>query len=455
MRKVLLKSVLLLFGLVGGSGIIISAQSNTHIATFSVNGETSSNVYAEGATITFPDNPSDINGKTFVGWVTTPIVGSTDSKPSFVSSATMGEADVTYYAVFATAEEGTAIVTDTLTTSTFGGPYPYTSWFGKRATNGSDAVYIGNSSTYGSSSIQLRGSDDSGIVTTTSGGKVKKITVSWNTNTTSGRTLDVYGKTTAYSDISNLYSTLSIYKGTKLGSIVYGTSTELEITGDYTFVGLRSNNGTMYLAEIDVDWEIEVTTYSAYCTNIPANVTIQPAYAKTTYVTPYAMDFSDITGLKAYVATAASSGTVTLSEVGSVPAETPLMLIGTAGSEYSVPVIVSAEAPASNMFKAGDGTTTFDSESTTSYDYILYSDGLFYRIQTGTSVTIGKAYLHCMSDPTAGTQAPGLRIVVEENNATNLQSIEDDVEVVRFIRNGQLLIKRDGIAYDALGRVVK
>ena len=76
--------------------------------------------------------------------------------------------------------------------------------------------------------------------------------MTWNSNTSSGRTLDVYGKNTAYSAATDLYN--SSTQGTKLGSIVCGTSTELTISGDYTFVGLRSNSGAMYLEEIEITW---------------------------------------------------------------------------------------------------------------------------------------------------------------------------------------------------------
>ena len=43
----------------------------------------------------------------------------------------------------------------------------------------------------------------------------------------------------------------------------------------------------------------------------------------------------------------------------------------------------------------------------------------------------------------------------EENNATNTEDIQAVNEAVKFIENGQLLIKRDGIVYDAFGRVIR
>lgn len=130
----------------------------------------------------------------------------------------------------------------------------------------SDAVYAG-ACAGGYSSIQFNSSRASGIVSTTSGGKVKSITVEWNTQTASGRTLDIYGKNTAYTAVGNLYGTTN--QGTKLGSIVYGTSTALTITGDYEFIGVRPNSGAMYLTSITIEWETGSTTTLAPPTITP------------------------------------------------------------------------------------------------------------------------------------------------------------------------------------------
>ena len=136
-----------------------------------------------------------------------------------------------------------------------------------------------------------------------------------------------------------------------------------------------------------------------YITLTKANeaVSITPAKATTTYVTTKALDFSSVAGLKAYAATAASASSVTLTEVGAVPAGTPLVLIGTASTEYTVPVAASASAPAANLLVAGDGTTTIG--GTGKYDYVL-SSGVFHRANEGT-VAVGKAYLHLDSAPAA------------------------------------------------------
>ena len=126
----------------------------------------------------------------------------------------------------------------------------YQSWEGK--TSNSGAVYAGQSAG-GNESIQLRSSNsNSGIITTASGGTVSSISVVWNSNTMEGRTLNIYGKSSAYSSPTELYN--SSNQGTLLGTIVCGTSTEIEISGNYEYIGMRSASGAMYLEEIDIVW---------------------------------------------------------------------------------------------------------------------------------------------------------------------------------------------------------
>lgn len=174
----------------------------------------------------------------------------------------------------------------------------YTSWSDKRSN--STAVYAGQSIS-NADNIQLRSDKDknnnySGVVTTTSGGKVKKIIVEWGA-TANGRTLNIYGKNDAYSNPNDLYDNTK--SGTKLGTIVKGTSTELEITGDYTYVGLRSNSGAMYITSITIIWEVPDTLkisaagYATFTSNknyiIPAGVeggivTVEGTTANVNYV---------------------------------------------------------------------------------------------------------------------------------------------------------------------------
>lgn len=166
--------------------------------------------------------------------------------------AAVNEVDATMSLAYKYVKKTVTGVTDTLTLATTGvSGGSYVDWSGKTAT--SSAVYKGQSAG-GNSSIQLRTTDsNSGVVTTTSGGKVKSITVTWNSNTANGRTLNVYGKNTAYTAATELYNDSTA--GTKLGTIVKGTSTVLEITGDYEYIGFRSNGSAMYLSKVEIVWE--------------------------------------------------------------------------------------------------------------------------------------------------------------------------------------------------------
>lgn len=128
----------------------------------------------------------------------------------------------------------------------------YTAWTGIGGGT-SDAVYAGKTAG-GNNAIQLRSKNsDCGIVTTTSAGLVKSVTIAWNENTAAGRTVQIYGKNTAYSSAADLYGD---NQGDLLGEISIGENTLMvTVDGDYAYWGIRSKNGALYLDAIDVEWE--------------------------------------------------------------------------------------------------------------------------------------------------------------------------------------------------------
>ncbi len=138
---------------------------------------------------------------------------------------------------------------------------------------------------------------------------------------------------------------------------------------------------------------------------------ITPGKKYTTYVTSDKADFTGLE-LKAYKATSANASGVVFDEVGAVPANTPLLLKGTPGTLYSVPVAASADDIDVNLLVAGDGSTTIGGES--NYDYIL-SDGKFYRASSGT-VAVGKAYLHLTKEPALAQE---LSIIFSDDEETD------------------------------------
>ncbi len=250
------------------SNVAISAtfvEKQKYSINFYVEGTlaSSQNVY-EGST---PNVPSDLTpcdgGYTFVGWWTNTLDADNTTAHTWITDFTVSQAQ-DYYAVFSYSEGGGASsVTDVLTRATTGiTGTSYSGWSGKTLASG--VVYAGQSAG-GNESIQLRSDkSNSGIITTASGGKVTKVTVEWNSNTTSDRTLNVYGKNTAYSAATDLYGDNA---GTLLGTIVYGTSTELTVTGDYAYIGLRSASGAMYLTSVSVTWSAAGASTTYYTTS--------------------------------------------------------------------------------------------------------------------------------------------------------------------------------------------
>ena len=428
----------------------------THTASFSVNGvidPADNDDVAEGSAITFPSDPSNISGKKFVGWYTAEYRNASVA-PTFVNTAStnMGNSDITYYAVFASGS--VTKYTDDLTTSTFGSPSGYTDWSGKSATEGSAAVYAGNSTTYSSSNIQIRATSPSGIISTTSGGKAKKVTVNWNSNTSDGRTLDIYGKSTAYSASSELYGATP---GTKIGSIVYGTSTELNISGDYTYIGMRSNDGAMYLSKISIDWEDG--SYSDYNTTVTVNPSdpVDDGAGHLTLTTTANMDgwrafynasqdYSVDANTKIYVAKA-KSATEDVVELTAVVAtkipkgEAVVLKTTDAGHSMTLTETTGAATLGANVLAVTDGTNNVDGYRM-GYGKIGASDAVgFFKYTTTTAPAAGIVYID-KSNVNVSAGAHGLAIDFGETTAIKTVNAEQlNVAPRKMMKDGRIVIK--------------
>ena len=152
-------------------------------------------------------------------------------------------------------------VTDVLTSVGLGatatGGNSYADFTGKTFT--SNAIYAANISAGNTEAIQLRSKNsNSGIVSTTSGGKLKKVVLTWGSNATAGRTVQIYGSNTAYAAPTDLYGD---NKGTLLAELNSNDATEnvstLEVTDDYEYVGIRSKADALYLTSVEIEWEGE------------------------------------------------------------------------------------------------------------------------------------------------------------------------------------------------------
>ena len=130
------------------------------------------------------------------------------------------------------------------------------------------AVYAGRFMD-GSGAIQINGKTSgsaagSGVFMTNSVGNVSKVSVEWNSTNSSGRTLNIYGKNEPYvayaseneADCKTYVGAGNTAKGTLLGTIVYGTSTELTIDGDYKYIFVQvATSNAAYLNSITFEWE--------------------------------------------------------------------------------------------------------------------------------------------------------------------------------------------------------
>lgn len=132
----------------------------------------------------------------------------------------------------------------------------YVDWSGVEGISG--AVYAGNSAA-GNNAVQLRTKNkNEGIVTTASSGMVNRLVVEWNSNTTAGRKLNIYGSNTAYTSAADLYD--SEKQGTLIGTTEYDAAklvATIYVQGNYQYIGIRSDDGALYLNKVSVGWLVK------------------------------------------------------------------------------------------------------------------------------------------------------------------------------------------------------
>ena len=154
----------------------------------------------------------------------------------------------------------------------------------------SDATYKGQSAKDSSGNIQLRSNNsNSGIVSTSSGGTIKSVTIEVGTGS---NTVQVYGKNTAYSGATDLYSNNSSTQGALVGSL---TSTgTINFTTPYSYVGIRSSSGAIYLSSIAITYGEDQSA-----TNVANFIMYKDEQNQCVYGLPSAIDkLNDITDNK-------------------------------------------------------------------------------------------------------------------------------------------------------------
>ena len=204
---------------------------------------------------------------------------------------------------------------------------------------------------------------------------------------------------------------------TKTGTnILQETGTAGEV-GDNKFVAGDALNGlqTIYVCRTSSN------AWNAYVDYIEVTrpVSINPAKEYTTLTSAYALDFTSVSSdLKAYIATEVSGGSVQMTQVNKVPANTGLVLKATTpGSAVNVPVFdgTGAEDVSANKMAGSATETTAVAEGA---GYIL-KEGVFQPALAGT-LPAGKAYLKI------DVAAPILNLGFDD--ATSIESIAKSQE---------------------------
>ena len=213
---------------------------------------------------------------------------------------------------------------------------------------------------------------------------------------------------------------MNLFKGTIEGTTIF--TTEGSNTNYYLSNG-ESGVGFYKVTKADGVTLAANRSYLSIPTDIPTvgstggTETIKVSAAgQVPYCNSQSLDFSslDAQGVKAYTATGYdySSGTIWLTRVKQVPAETGILIMAPQG-EYQVPT-ASVASVYGNMFRGTlSSKTIFTHENIDGQDYINYylSNGVagvgFYRVTKEDGVTIGanRCYLPILNKETAGTRS--------------------------------------------------
>lgn len=358
--------------------IEITVSNPSHTVTFSVNGITSDESVEEGEAITFPVEPAAMAAKSFVGWVNTPIVGKTDETPAFVTSATMGDTDVTYYAVFASSSETT----------------------GWRKLSASEISEAGTYALLTTDGHAFNGTISSGHgqVTTNAFEFVNNVATSAPTGTceitlqlvTGGFKMYNEGKGYLYASAASSgklawHESESSYWSYASPNWKYNSnSAYLRSYNNSSIRTYGANNGEVLVFA----QKTNVASYSAYCTtvsSVPVSLNVS-GYA--TFSCINALDFSDDSEFSAWQITGVNGTAITFSQItGTVAANTGVLLKGTASATVNIPVAASGATLATN--KLVGITTATDVAADTYYGL---SDNKFVKVNAGT-VPAGKALL--------------------------------------------------------------
>ena len=150
------------------------------------------------------------------------------------------------------------------------------------------------------------------------------------------------------------------------------------------------------------------------------------AAGKTTYCSSNALDFTNVEGVKAYLALgfSPSTGVVFLTRVNKIPAGVGFMIFGKEG-QYEVP-FCETDITYANLMVGTKSETTVASTADGKTNYVLANgaDGVMFYLANDAVVPANKAYLSIPSS-VINTPAKVIRLGFEDDMTTGILRVED------------------------------
>lgn len=494
----------------GSAFYTLTVVAPSHNVTFSANGTTFSTTTArEGATIVFPaENPDDVCEYKFIGWSTEDWTGEVDVRPAtLVTSATMGTEDMTIYAVYAIATEGTGVRWKKLSVSevTEEGIYAIIT-----STEGDNAYYAFNGTIQnghgqttpsyfvfdvdgyadnapeGTCELIFEASGDGFLMHTedlTANGNKPYLCANdassgnlvWlNYNSAVNNWANLGGNWTFSKDFNGKKAMLRQYNKT-LRTYAYGTSTGRPIEFAQKVGGITYSNYCTTIGKYEIV-DFATDGYKTYVTLNPIDWTAtleRNNGEKNIDVHGYkAIRFSEADGVSLVEFGVENQGSVSetdpMYQEAITPAGTPLVIMGKQGvNALVISSVTPANDPVGNLFHAGDGNATTTLKDNGEIDVALYvlqkidinGSGIdnykFYRLKPGRTVPVGKAYLSSeeitldpQTPPVVNNSKSSFPMRVLEQNEEQL--VSEDAGIVDGIgMNYQE--KKDNVYYNVNG----
>ncbi len=386
-------------------------------------------------------------------------LGTANITAHFAGDQTYEAADVVYTI---TVNEFVPENTDIITAAKIGvaGTNAYDDWSDKNVF-GTTSVYAGNSANAAApntGAIQLRSKNNSGIILTGSNGLMLKglsISVASGENV-----LNVYAKSSAYSSTEELYSNDEAIRGKLIGTVSAGAlilEENVSYDDNYQFIGMRSNNGALYLNNITITWgaatefetvrtPLEVGRYYTVC--LPKKVT---AIKGATF---WKLEKKSEDGSQAYLE----------EETNNLPfaAGKPFIIQATADK---LEVAYEGEATeTAGVNGAIHGTLTYmnaDALAAAGSDVYMLFNNVLRPVGENNHLDANRAYvkLSALTPVSSAPQgAPGKRVVampMQKDEAQGFDNLDASEKPLKVMIEGTMYILRGEKVYDATGRLVK